>query len=90
MIGGATKSPDWPQIVSDVTGLPLLLSQYSHGPALGAAILAGVGLGILNSVEEAQVRFQVSARRVVPTDTHRPVYERQFAVYRRLAQALAP
>jgi xylulokinase len=90
MIGGATRSPDWPRIVSDVTGLPILLSQYSHGPALGATLLAGVGLGILSSVEAAQARFQVTSRRIEPADTHVPIYERQYADYRRLAQALAP
>jgi sugar (pentulose or hexulose) kinase len=89
MIGGATKSPGWPRIVSDVTGLPILLSQYSHGPALGATILAGAGLGIFDSVEAAQARFQVLSRRIEPAETHRPTYERQYAAYRRLAQALA-
>jgi xylulokinase len=89
MIGGATQSPVWPQIVADVTGLPVLLSQYSHGPALGAAILAGVGLGIFDSVESAQDRIQVSSRRIKPQDTYAPVYEQQFAAYRRLARVLA-
>ena len=89
MIGGATRRPLWPRIVSDVTGLPLLLAEASHGPALGAAILAGVGLGVFDSVEAAQAHFQVSSRRIEPADTHAPVYERLYATYRRLASALA-
>ncbi len=89
MIGGATQSPAWPQIVADVVRLPLLLSQYRHGPALGAAMLAGVGLGAFDSVEAARARFQVSARRIEPAHAHAPVYDRQFAAYRRLARALA-
>jgi len=89
MIGGAAQSPLWPQIVADVTGLPLLLSQYSHGPALGAAMLAGVALGFSDLVETMQARSKVSARRIEPADIHAPLYERQFAAYQRLARALA-
>jgi xylulokinase len=89
MIGGATQSPLWPQIVADVTGLPLHLSQFSHGPALGAAMLAGVALGLSDLVETVQARSQVSARRIDPADSQAPIYERQFAAYRRLGQAMA-
>jgi xylulokinase len=89
MVGGAAQSPLWPQIVADVSGLPVLLSQYTHGPALGAAILTGVGLGIFDSVEAARDHFQVSARRIEPVETHEPVYDWQYAAYRRLARELA-
>jgi xylulokinase len=89
MVGGATHSPFWPQIVADVTGVPISLTQYTHGPALGAAILAGVGLGLLNSVEAGQARFRVSARQIEPGDAHAPVYDKQFAAYQRMARNLA-
>jgi xylulokinase len=89
MIGGAAQSPLWPHIVADVSGLPVLLSQYTHGPALGAAILAGVGLGIFDSPETAQARFRVTPRRIEPTDAHASVYDRLFAAYQRLARELA-
>ena len=88
MIGGAAKSPLWPQIVADVSRVPVLLSQYSHGPALGAAILGAVGMGLLDSVEVARDRFEVSARRVDPQEGQAQVYDRQFAAHRRLAREL--
>lgn len=89
MIGGAAQSPLWPQIVADVNRVPVLLSQYSHGPALGAAILAGLGLGLFDSVEAARDSFQVSARRVEPQEGQAQVYDRQFVAYRRLVRELA-
>lgn len=89
MIGGATESPLWPQIVADVTGVPLSLTQYAHGPALGAAILAGMGLGIFDSLEAGLAAFRVSARTIEPGATHAPAYDRQFAIYQRLARSLA-
>jgi xylulokinase len=88
MIGGAAQSPLWPQIVADVSGVPVLLSQYRHGPALGAAMLAGLGLGIFGSVEAAQAHFPVAAKRLEPEESHAAIYGRQFTAYRRLAEAL--
>jgi xylulokinase len=88
MVGGATESPLWPQIVADVTGVPVSLPQVAHGPALGAAILGGMGLGLFGSIKEGQARFPVLARTILPEDTHAPAYDRQFATYQRLARRL--
>jgi xylulokinase len=90
MVGGATRSPLWPQIVADVTGLPVSLSQYTHGPALGAAILAGLGLGIFGSVGDGLERFRVSAKKVSPNGAGAAAYDRQLASYRQLSRVLVP
>lgn len=89
MIGGATKSPLWPQIVATVTGLPLSLTQYAYGPALGAAILGGMGLGLFDSVEAGLSRFPLSVRTIEPGEARDPAYARQYVAYQRLAQDLA-
>jgi sugar (pentulose or hexulose) kinase len=78
----------WPQIVADVTGVPVSLAQYTHGPALGAAILAGLGLAVFESVEEGLAAFQVSARQSVPGDTDSEVYETGFAAYQEMTRML--
>ncbi len=46
LIGGAAASSVWPTIISDITGLPVTIHGDSSWPALGAARLAGIGLGI--------------------------------------------
>ena len=51
--GGGARSKVWRQILADVTGYPQSLINVDEGPALGVALLAGVGVGIYNSVEEA-------------------------------------
>ena len=43
--GGGGRSPFWRQMLADVFGCPVCTMQSSEGPALGAAILAGVGAG---------------------------------------------
>lgn len=50
--GGAAKSPLWCQIVSDVLGLPVKIPVVKEATALGAAILAGYGVGIYKDISE--------------------------------------
>lgn len=51
--GGASKSPLWCQILSDVTGLPVKVPVVKEATALGAAILAGCGAGIYEDMASA-------------------------------------
>ena len=51
--GGASKSPLWCQILSDVLGLPVKVPAVKEATALGAAILAGCGVGIYKDMSEA-------------------------------------
>ena len=49
---GASKSPLWCQIVSDVLNIPVHVPKVKEATALGAAILAGKGVGIYDDVAE--------------------------------------
>ena len=51
--GGGARSKVWRQILTDVTGHTHTTISVDEGPALGAALLAGVGAGIYGSVAEA-------------------------------------
>jgi L-xylulokinase len=88
MAGGATRSPVWPGILAAVTGVPLTLAEYAHWSALGAAILAGVGAGVFETVEAGQARFQKSVRHLAPDEALRPIYDERFAAYQQLSQIL--
>src|SRR6185437_3997033 len=60
LTGGAAKGTLWPQIVADTTGLPVRVPAVKESTALGAAIYAGVGIGLYgDAVETANeiVRF---------------------------------
>lgn len=50
--GGGAASPFWRQMLADVYGCPVQTVASREGPALGAAILAGVGVGVWKSVGE--------------------------------------
>ena len=52
--GGGARSAFWRQMLADVYGCPIQTAKAAlEGPALGVAILAGVGTGVYPSVESA-------------------------------------
>jgi xylulokinase len=51
--GGGSRSPLWRQVMADVFGSEIVTVNVSQGAAYGAALLAGVGTGIYNTVQEA-------------------------------------
>ena len=55
--GGGSTSSLWCQMIADIFELPVVTIQNREGPALGAAILAGVGTGLYPSIPEACKRI---------------------------------
>ena len=51
--GGGGRSSLWRQMLADMYGCPVSTVKADEGPAFGAAILAGVGAGIYDTVESA-------------------------------------
>ena len=82
--GGAAKSALWCQILADVTGKPVRVPVVKEATALGAAILAGCGVGIYSSVEEGARRTVKWDCRYEPQTQHAPVYEALYQTWRRV------
>lgn len=60
LTGGGATSEYWAQMMADVLQKTCVTLEVDEGPAMGAAILAGVGIGVWNNVEAAcaeTVRF---------------------------------
>ncbi|MCK4981418.1 MAG: hypothetical protein KAS17_00770, partial [Victivallaceae bacterium] len=59
MVGGPSKSPEWPRIVEEITGISLSIGSQ-HAGAKGAAIMAGIGIGIYkneyNAIKQEQLQ----------------------------------
>jgi xylulokinase len=90
VVGGGAKSALWRQIISDATGRTLIVPDVLEAGALGAAILAGVGVGIYPSVQEASARLvrDVGEHRPEPERMH--LYEKIYRVYSELEERVAP
>ncbi|MDO5794602.1 MAG: xylulokinase [Turicibacter sp.] len=88
--GGGGKSPIWRQMLSNMYNCQVAIVDQSEGPALGAAILAGVGSGLYSSVElacETLIRVKDVTSPVL-ADVH--YYEKAHNLYQALYEALAP
>jgi sugar (pentulose or hexulose) kinase len=82
--GGGSKNAWFAQLLADVSGIPVEVVAQDEPGAFGAAILAGVGAGIYNSVSTAVAELVRVARRFEP-DAERGA--RYAGVRRRLAAA---
>lgn len=83
-MGGSANSHLWTQIKADITGKPIIVPASDTATTLGAAILAGVGVGMYESFEEA-VALTVQEKRSHEQDpTHAEVYEKNYQIYRKL------
>lgn len=61
--GGGARSSLWRQILADVLNVELVTVNTTEGAAYGAALLAAVGAGLYNSVDDAcQSAIQITGR----------------------------
>ena len=89
-MGGAANSRLWTQIKADVTGKRIVVPASDTATTLGAVILAGVGVGLYSSFEEA-VRRTVRVRREhLPNPENAAVYDQNYQTYLALYRQLKP
>ncbi len=89
ILGGGAKSALWRQIVSDVLGVEI--NRPANGDAsFGAALVAGVVVGLFASPREAAERCARVVDRCRPDLARHTLYSALFAVYKEAQAALAP
>ena len=79
LTGGAAKGTLWPQIVANTLGLPVYIPVVKESTALGAAICAGVGVGMWKDHGEAVGAVARTERTVEPEKGASAVYSRLAA-----------
>ncbi len=84
-LGGGSKSDLWNQIKADITGKKLLIMQSSRDVAcLGAAILAGLALGVFTSLAEACNSMIKTKKVYKPNMENHRLYQEQYIKYKKL------
>lgn len=84
-LGGGSKSEVWNQIKSDVTGKKLYLTESSQDVAcLGAAILAGLAVGIFSGIQEACDSMIKIKKVYEPNQENHEIYRKQYQKYKQL------
>jgi xylulokinase len=86
--GGGARGSLWRQIQADVYGMPVGVLEVEEGPAYGAALLAGVGVGAWPSVEKACDATVRVSKRIEPVPRDVALMNRQYVAYRKLYPAL--
>lgn len=84
--GGGARGKLWQQIQADVYGMPVELLEAEEGGAFGAALLAGTGVGVWESVEDACASAVRVAATVEPRDAG--IMDASYAAYRQVYPAL--
>ncbi len=86
--GGGGKSPLWRQMQADVFGSDITTINSSEGPALGVALLAGVGTGVYASVPQAcDAVISVKSRQTANMDFNAS-YDKYYKLYGSLYNSL--
>lgn len=81
-IGGGAKSEIWSQIKADITGRNIQILDLSDMAPVGAALLAAVGTGHYQSMDEAADSVQKSIYKEVHSNqSNQEVYDRRYQVY---------
>ncbi|MDD7745486.1 MAG: FGGY-family carbohydrate kinase, partial [Mitsuokella jalaludinii] len=86
--GGGGKSRVWRQMLADMYGCEVKTIKAQEGPALGVAILAGVGAGIFPDVQTACKEFIEQDTWCQPDAAAHSYYEKGHALYQKLYQKL--
>jgi xylulokinase len=89
LTNGGAHSLLWRQITADVLGLPLEQVAHHPGSSLGAAFVAGKGVGVFNSWDEIEMFIQIASI-TQPNPQNYALYQKLFEVYLSTYLALKP
>jgi xylulokinase len=82
--GGGARSQFWRQLQADIYRKPIVTINAAEGPAYGVALLAGVGIGVWSSVEQAASACIKETKTLSPNRKLAELYDRSYAVYSKL------
>lgn len=82
--GGSANSVVWTQIKADVTGIPMVVPASDTSATCGAAILAGLGVGMYRSAQEAVAEIVKVRRTQLPNEENAAIYGKYFDLYCKL------
>ena len=86
--GGGAKSPLWKKIIANVLNIKVDVIESEEGPALGGAMLAAVGCGEYESVEEIAEAVVKIVETIEPEPELAAAYEERYRQFKRYYPAL--
>jgi xylulokinase len=89
-VGGATRNDFWMQNKADVAGRPVEVPDVAEATPLGAAMLAGMGVGLYRDEDEALQRVYRKGKTYEPDQTRSAQYAEWSHIYRDLYPSVSP
>lgn len=88
VMGGASKSQIWNQIQADMYDMPVQTLKTNDAACLGAAIFAGMGVHIFDSLEEGVNSMVSFDQEYEPIPCHVEIYNELYEIYCRAYDGL--
>ena len=88
--GGGSKSPVWCQILADCMGRMMRVAEGQDSGSRGAAINAGVAVGVFRDHAEAVTQMVRTSGRYAPRSENGARYDALFSLYKSLIKAVWP
>ncbi|WP_269409967.1 xylulokinase [Lentibacillus daqui] len=87
--GGASKSPAWRQILTDVLGRGLTFFDGREGPAFGASLLAGLGTGVWENAKAFPAFFDTGNETAMIHENAKQ-YDTGYHMYKKIYDHVKP
>ncbi len=86
--GGGAKSKLWCEILADVLNVTVNKLNSNEGPAYGAAILAAVGFGKFDTVEDACSQLIKITESITPNEENNKIYNDKYKKFKKIYPAI--
>jgi len=86
--GGGTRSEWWTQLKADLLQVPIEVVAGQEPGTLGAALLAGVGIGVFNDLDEASQACSGTSRVHLPDPARADLHRERLETYRNVVPNL--
>ncbi|MEA9391627.1 FGGY-family carbohydrate kinase [Acerihabitans sp. TG2] len=88
--GGGARSCVWPQMFADALGIPIRVSECRETGALGAAICAGVGVGVWRDMSAGVAQaVQLNPQLFLPDDDLYSFHSTRYRLFKQLETAMS-
>jgi len=86
--GGGAKSELWTQIIADILNIDINIPECEEASCLGSAIMAALGLGFFNSLDDAVKNMVEIKRTFFPIESNTKIYDDVYMLYEKLHHSL--
>ena len=90
LTGGISRNPAFAQMFADILAHPVTVTATEEAAAWGAALCAGAAVGLYRSPTDDPRDLDAISRTFRPDAEKAAAYDRRFAVYRDISEALKP